>query len=385
MTSQIEENIHTYVDKLKYLQHTVLKYLDTPGDSESDYHDIIEYFEEQKIHQNRNELESILRLLLKISNEHHREATFYPKIEKILLVFKEDIKIFHSNYEIFQIFKSNKRLLLFLIKEGFITADKAIACSISCLKYKQAKYPHYFLPEFKPFFDDILLQQIHEDIQKLNHDQPLSEDDPAFDLKRRNGENDNKICELIRKDSVDEFNEFVNHSNLPHTSTIEPSIFETNPFLVNKTPSLIEYAAFCGSVNIFNFLKENLVQLTPSLWIYSIHGNKSEIIKVLDENNIKPEDESFRDVFVEAIKCHHNSIANSILNDKIKNKISIVQKATQAIIKYSNYSFFPEKFKLNEVRPFSDFCKYNYYYIVKTLLNAENLPINSQDVIFPFF
>ena len=98
MTSQIEENIHTYVDKLKYLQHTILKYLDTPGDSESDYQDIIQYFEEQKIHQNRNELESILRLLLKISNDHHRHSTIFAKIEKILKFFKEDLKIFHSNY-----------------------------------------------------------------------------------------------------------------------------------------------------------------------------------------------------------------------------------------------------------------------------------------------
>ena len=38
---------------------------------------------------------------------------FFYYIEKILLIFKDSIKNHYSNYEIFNIFKSNKKILLF--------------------------------------------------------------------------------------------------------------------------------------------------------------------------------------------------------------------------------------------------------------------------------
>ena len=75
------------------------------------------------------------------------------------------------------------------------------------------------------------------------------------------------------------------------TSTIKESIYETNLFLLkNKNPTIIEYAAFHGSIQIFTFLKINNVSLTSSLWPYSIHGNNDEILYLLEENHINPID-----------------------------------------------------------------------------------------------
>ena len=65
--------------------------------------------------------------------------------------------------------------------------------------------------------------------------------------------------------------------------SIQRSIFETNQFLFNKTPTLIEYAAFFGSIQIFNYLLLNHVTITPSLYIYVIHGAHPEIIQIIEE------------------------------------------------------------------------------------------------------
>lgn len=55
---------------------------------------------------------------------------------------------------------------------------------------------------------------------------------------------DEEICEIIRKDEIEKFISIVKKENLPLQSDIKHSIFETNSFLLNKTSTLIEYAAF---------------------------------------------------------------------------------------------------------------------------------------------
>ena len=75
-----------------------------------------------------------------------------------------------------------------------------------------------------------------------------------FEEKRQKGENDSYLCELIRTDSIEDFISYVNQKNISLSSKIKSSIFETNSFLVEKEPSLIEYTAFFGSIQIFQYL-----------------------------------------------------------------------------------------------------------------------------------
>lgn len=94
-----------------------------------------------------HELDSTLRLILNIANNHHRSNDFFSKIEKIILIFKNEIKQSYSNLDIFNNFKSNKRILLFLIEEKIMKMDKTIASIINKGIYKESKYPNYFFPE----------------------------------------------------------------------------------------------------------------------------------------------------------------------------------------------------------------------------------------------
>ena len=146
-----------------------------------------------------------------------------------------------------------------------------------------------------------------EEEKKKSAESDLSKIDMKnFDNNRKLGEDNSYICQLIRYDSIDEFISFTNQNNLSLSSKIQSSIFETNSLLMQKEPTLIEYAAFYRSVKIFQYLQSNHIELTPSLWFYSIHGQKLDLIFNLEENNAIPETASYAKCFEESIKCHHN-------------------------------------------------------------------------------
>ena len=93
----------------------------------------------------------------------------------------------------------------------------------------------------------------------------------------------------------------MNRHNYYLDSKIEQSIYETNSFLLKNSIenpekqmykylnhkrlkikneiSLIEYAAFYGSIQIFQYLRMNNASLNKSLWLYAIHGQNAEIGK----------------------------------------------------------------------------------------------------------
>ena len=94
------------------------------------------------------------------------------------------------------------------------------------------KYPQYFYPEIKSFVNKELNEQIQFEIPE------------NFDEKRKLGENDSYLCEMIRKEKIEEFITNINQNTLSLNLIIENSIYETNPFLLKKKISLIEYASF---------------------------------------------------------------------------------------------------------------------------------------------
>ena len=193
----------------------------------------------------------------------------------------------------------------------------------------------YFAPEIKPFInEEWFMKEWIENINSnfYNFVDNLPED---FYEKRKIGENDEKICQLIQKDSIKDFIVHVHKNSNNLNSSINPSIYETNIFLLkNEGIQLIEYAAFHGSFQIFNYLKLNGVEMSPSLWLYAIHGQNSEIITLLNDNKINPIDESYRECLKESIKCHHNDISEYFLNNYIEETTSINDG-----LKYYNYKY----------------------------------------------
>ena len=325
--------IQEYLEKMTIIQKKLVELLEKGEDNAIT--SFINHIREDKTF----EFNSIIHLISVISNYYHRTSSFLSKIYKILSELKKDIINHFSNYEIFVIFRKNKLILLYLLEEKILIPDQTISNIISSEKYYIKKYPHYFLPEFKSFFTTEFIQRVSEESNDA-----FQKDPQLFYQKRKNGQNDGYLYQLIRDDSI---SEFVKHITFNHisftTATVKPSIFETNSFLLKNEATLIEYSAFFGSSKIFNFLVNKKTKIKESLWMYSIYGNNPYIIHFLEENHIiSDESDFYQKVYIKAVKCHHNDIMNYIKNlyyEEQKNKDNL--NDIISVIKYYNFEAFP--------------------------------------------
>ena len=374
-------NIQEYMDEMKTIHSIIITFLDNEGNVEENFQNTINRFDDHKVHDDRHKIKLLLHLFTKLINNHYRSPNFFNKFERILLYFKGDMKKYFPNWEIFNIFKSNKRILLFLIDEKILFIDKYIINSFligqNSNKYIDSDYLQYFSLEIQQFVSRNRGFKKNKLIKSIPKEIP-----EKFYEDRKHGENNNYICKIIQKDLIDEFIEHVNQNNLSFNSVIDPSIFETNNFLIKKqieskkqsisAISLIEYAAFFGSIQIFTYLFKNGVKLMPSLWLYAIHGNCSNIFQCMVDNHVEIEDKSYKQLLKESIKCHHKDIFDYISIVLVHNEIEgfLFEQG----LKYYNFLVIEDKL-INESE-FLNFCKYDYYNVVDFLLKNKNIDIN---------
>ena len=176
----------------------------------------------------------------------------------------------------------------------------------------------------------------------------------------------------------EEFAVFALKSDLSFNTTVIPSVYETNSLLIKNQPTLLEYAAFYGSIQIFKYLIENNAQLTPLLWIYAVHGQNLEIIHLLEEKNIVPKDSSFTECFIESIKCHHIDIADYIKNNLLKDEANSFDFILRQSLKYYNFTVVSND--NIEKSLFYDLCKYDYYTLVVNFLKETDVDINARKI-----
>ncbi|KAK8884172.1 hypothetical protein M9Y10_043278 [Tritrichomonas musculus] len=343
---------------MKYIYEIIIDYLEEEDElaETRSFENLLKYFQEQKIRENKYDLKEVLHIIIRISNNHHRTINFSEKIEKVLTSFQDDIKQTFSNWEIFNIFKSSKRMLLFLFENNILIPDKNIFHILKQEKYEKMNYLQFFKIEFNQF----------KKFKAIEFDTEL------FKQKRKIGENDDILCNLIRNDLIKEFIVLFNKTNFSLNSEIESSIFETNSFLIDKKPTLIQYSAFFGSIQIFQFLKINNVCLEPSIWKYAIHGKNAEIIHLLEENDVSKETIDFDECLKESIKCHHNDISNYIQNNFIQSNNK--RKLLLQKLKYYNFNDFPNEMEIDS-ELFYYLCKYDYINVVDFLLSEGKIEI----------
>ncbi|KAK8887928.1 hypothetical protein M9Y10_038987 [Tritrichomonas musculus] len=374
-------SISDYLEKMKVIQSYILSFITGEDNIEEDYANLLSFLIENNFRDDQYNLKALLYLVVKISDSHNRDSCFFDKIEKILLDLKIEIEKYFSNSEIFNIFKSNKRILLFLIQQKIMTIDKHIIELMLSNKYKIYGYPQYFSPEIYNF---ISKNKISKNLKNQILNEILKHPPDDFEEKRKSGENDDSLCQMIREDLIDEFLSFVNQNNFSLNSTIKnDSIYETNLFLLqkrkkSKSITLIEYAAFFGSIQIFKYLFLNKADLPNRLMIFAVHGDHPEIIRILEEN-LENQEEMYLKSFKESIKCHHKDISNYIINNHFQNNEEKIFKNLKASVKYYNYSFIPEKDMKCALFPY--LCKYNHYYLVKYTATYMNVELNAK-IIF---
>ena len=384
------EFIRKYSEKMKEAQDLLLNYLESEDGGEVEFQDFIKYLDDHQIRENIHDFKCILHMVSRISENHHRSPHFIARIERILATFGNEMKSFFSDFSIFNIFKGSKRALLFLLRSKVITPDELMSKRICSKKYKERFYPEFFFPEFKQFFDAETVSEISK-----KHPETAESDLRMFEEKRTAGENDNYICKMIQNDAVEDFVRYVNERNLNLTRKVDPSLFETNSFLLKNTPTLIEYSAFFGSIQILTYLEKNGVKLGPSLWLYAIHSQNAELIHLLEESDLELEKSLREKCLKESIKCHHinfieylkstlfnegeeesNFYSTSLHNHNFKYFYNILTANSNEncinLIYWSKYN----------LKMFFDFCKYDYFAIVNFFLQNTNLNFDMKQIIY---
>lgn len=117
-------SIVEYLEKMKNVQINILDFIN--DDTFDDKFDQLVSLLSDQNEPNKQEFKLILHIILSIANNHHRNSTFFSRISKILLFLKDKISQNFSNLEIFNFFKSNKRILLFLLENEVIKNDSNI-------------------------------------------------------------------------------------------------------------------------------------------------------------------------------------------------------------------------------------------------------------------
>ena len=302
-------------------------------------------------------------MIAKICKNHFRCPHFFKKIESIILHFENQIKHIFTYAEIFDLFESNLRILLFLIQKNIFPPEELLYSAI------------YLYPEIKNRITEQKRIEFDKEFQQIDSIK-------AFEEKRQIGENDSEICKLIRSDSVVDFIVYISQRNIKVSSQIPDSIYETNSFILKLRTTLIEYAAFFGSIEIFKYLRINKAEMSSSIWLYAIHGRNPEIIHILEEDKIP---RNHQKCIEEAIKCHHNEIANYIQdNEKKFDDYSDSYNDSNSEydyeckidvpfgIRYYNFEFIHENF-FSEKSSFYILCKFGYFSLAKLYLESKGI------------
>ena len=335
--------ISDYIQMILDIYHIILEFIDNGVDDDLNIQELF-----LNIDKEFDDVKLILLIISKICENHFRFPYFFKKIEAIILHFESKIKQNFKNDEIYQLFKGNQRILLFLIQKNIM------------LPVDEIKYNLYFYPEAKH-----LIRNKEKEIFETQFNKSYQIE--SFEEKRLIGENDSYICTLIRNDSIVEFIQYINKYSIGFSSKIPYSIYETNLFLQeHQNTSLIEYAAFYGSIRIFQYLKRSGAKIEPSIWLYSIHGQNTEIIQLLEDDHI-PQNHTV--CFEEAIKCHHNAIAQYIQDN---GREFIVTYEVPFGFHYYNFDFISDDI-FSTQHLFFYLCKYNYYSIAKLYLKSKNI------------
>lgn len=354
-----------YIEQKRKLQTTLLDFIDDLDNSTENYKKLMEIIENQQIRQNKKELLQFLLLLSNITNYHHRNSNFIQSIEQIITSLSKEIK---DNFEdeLYERYQDNKLFLYLLSKTKLLTFNQNISRQID---KKDANFRDYFSLEIGPFLNRSIYTP--KDIDEL----------------RSTGENRSNISKLIRTDSVEEFIQLINKNSISVNDKIAHSNFETNPLLYSKEPKLIQYAAFFGSIQIFKYLQLSGAELDPDLWIYVVHSKSGELIHLLEEIGIDPPNKSYESCLEEAIKCHHNDIANYILANLLNKKVvnydlrkNITQNPVNYGFLYHNYEYIPPDFGENNHIYYA--IKYGYYTVVDLLLKNDYFDLNTRIDIF---
>lgn len=324
-----------------------------------------------RIFENRCKMREFLWILSHISKNHCHVSHFLGKVEELLTSMESEIKQICCPQDLINIGKTNKLFLLFFLEHNLLSFELFSKQDFM----KSEPFISFFSYELKHLAatNQVCVGQTNTFIQN-----------------RKLGENDSEICIIIRLDLSDSFIPLYTQLKYSPDTIIPYSIYETNEELDKITGNrltIIEYAAFFGSSNIFKYLFLQKPSLPENLWKCAIHGRNYEIIHLLEESQPIPPSNSYKTLLMEAIKCHNNELADYLIYKYFQNELEPIQldyEIMETIIQSHNYPMMLDWLENNFVftnKLLIDLCKFSYYHIVAILLKSQDIDVNYQQII----
>lgn len=258
---------------------------------------------------------------------------------KFISLISEQIKTTFTKSEIILYFSFNLSVIYHLISLNIITFDDIMRDKI----YTSMNFIIFFAPEIEKndpiYYSNTLNNSYYLKLFRSNND------DDSIQSKRKTGMNHLKIARIIQNDDAESLQEMVAQDNLKIDYQIPKSDFETNEFL-NKLKTritMIEYAAFCGSVTTFKFLLLQGATLHPLITELASAGGNADIIHLLEQQKI-----NFNKSCLEiCIIFHQNQIF-----EYLHSNYNIPFSFAQLMLSISFYNFFCFNLILSENPPF---------------------------------
>lgn len=362
-----EASITEYATKMENIEKMIIYLLDGKINAQ----DLIKVINDHNITKNDQDFRILLHLISEISANYNRSRPSFDKMEPFLKEYLQDIKNRFQNFDIFNIFKNNKHILHLLFKEKILIPCKSIFNVITNAYYTSLLYPQFFSPEFNSFYTDEFVEQFDKK-EQFKYSNQLSS--LIIDEKKRViGENDSKICQIIRNDDIDELKK---HSKVVFSDKlVSKSLYDTYLPHTDKSLSIIEYATFCGAINILQYLIHMGEKFTSNIWIYAVRSNDLKMIQFLEKLNVQFGDIPIEKVINESIICHHNEITKYLMDKyKVIPNVDIFCQSYNFTIMVNSIQ--NKKINWNDnIFPYYC-CKYDYYYFVEFFIKNKKLNAN---------
>ena len=97
------------------------------------------------------------------------------------------------------------------------------------------------------------------------------------------GVNPSNLAKAIRNDDIEKLQEISSQANFDFNQIIEPSLYEWCSFINKENVSLIDSAAFFGTIKCFRFLLLNCSNVKTT-FKYAVAGGNHEIIHLCKQN-----------------------------------------------------------------------------------------------------
>lgn len=165
-----------------------------------------------------------------------------------------------------------------------------------------------------------------------------------------------KLNSYIENDNLDLFQSYLSQTNTkPNTKILQNRFYSNKPI---NSIELIEYAALCGSTNIFKFLLNQLNEFPIQLKNFAVAGGNHEIIHIVEQtksnftnNNLNAF--SFDQGTLEtAIEFHSNDIVEYLIES---HSLKFDSKSFISSIMSNNFIFMNKYIKNEEL--VKDVCK----------------------------